>query len=770
MIDLLWRLRDLLDPVLRNLERPLYLIEDAAGFQANLFWLTLYDFVAIGVIVASLNKGASIVKSILFKDDLEVKADIDELLRNQDPGGAPVASAGDLKSMIGPVKKRKDWDRLAEIYEQLERPALAAKYFKKSGKPLKAAEQFAKAGKGATAAKIMMKEGDFEAAGQYFLAAGKFAPSAKAYLKQGNLAGAAHALAKGGKYPEAVAQFTEYFQSPRDSIEKQVLAAKNCFALLEDEKAKSVISDEDRKRLLVPVAGAHEHQKQYELAATLYRQAGELVRAGEAYVKAGKLQEAATCMKEAGQPKEAARIGGRFYEGLERWSEAGMAYAGAEEWARAGECFSRAKEPARAGECLAKAGAFAKAGLAYAHAGRYADAVGLLQRVPDDDGDFDTTRALLGRCFWELHDYPHCAATLENNLLGKRVDKSNIDYFYLLGMAQEQLGELGESRKVFLKIGAVNKGYGDLEQKISNIDSRISILKDQTGMSVIPGQAQAVKTSADMKVMGMVENSLGERYAFEKELGRGGMGVVYLARDRQLDRPVALKFLGSLVDSSDEYKKRFMREARTAAKINHPNIVAIYDISASEGKAFIAMEFVEGPNLFRYLESKGKLTPREAVNYMTQTCSALSAIHQAGIVHRDIKPENIVLAKGGLVKLMDFGLAKSEDNRMTKANTIMGTPPYMSPEQVRGKDVDGRSDIYAMGLVLHEMLTGNIVFGDGDILKRQVMEMPPKPSEGTEGISPKLDEIVMKCIEKDPAARYQTGKELVDDLRTLSFS
>ncbi|MCC6145063.1 MAG: serine/threonine protein kinase, partial [Candidatus Hydrogenedentes bacterium] len=269
--------------------------------------------------------------------------------------------------------------------------------------------------------------------------------------------------------------------------------------------------------------------------------------------------------------------------------------------------------------------------------------------------------------------------------------------------------------------------------------------------------------------MNVVESAVGKRYKLERELGRGGMGVVYLAQDLQLDRPVALKFLGSLLDDSDEYKQRFVREAQTAARVSHPNIISIYDISANAGEAYIAMEYVDGPNLHRYLQKKGALQPREAINIIQQACAALHAIHEAGIVHRDIKPDNIILAKGGLVKLMDFGLAKGAGARMTASNIVMGTPCYMAPEQAIAKDTDARTDIYAIGLVFHELLTGKTVFAEGNVLQRQVQEMPTPPSAIAPGIPTLLDQIVMKCLAKKPEERFQSAQELAKWLRQVDL-
>ncbi len=727
-----------LSKALEFIQQPFLKLEEAMGWELPPWALMLYTLFAVVTLVALLYLVYGKFLGSRKKDKLVSSSDLKALL---DQGPSLIheeASVDELRAAIPLLKKNKAWDRLGNAYGKTGNPKLAAKYFKKAG--------------------------DFDSAGKYFLEAGKPMQAAKMFTKQGSTALAAEAYGHADKISQAIDLFKEYFQNPRDEQEAQLAAADACFAMLQRENTKENVSDEDKKALFPNIAHAFEQAERHDVAAKLYQESGHPGRAAEVYVISGNLEAAANCYKAAGMTREAARIGGRFYEGMQRWKEAAQAYLGAEEYMKAGECFGKAKEPVRAGECFERAGSFFNAGLAYCHASRYENAVSTLQRVPENDPNFDMSRALLGRAFYESHDYPHAVATLDNHLLGKRVEKGNIDYFYMLGLAKEQLGELDESKKIFLKIGAVDKTFRDLDMRVSSIESRISILKDQTG-SIVPGQAQPAESSTDAKIMGMVENTLGERYEFQKELGRGGMGVVYLARDRQLDRKVALKFLGSLVDQDEDFKQRFLREARSAAKINHPNIVAIYDISASEGKAYIAMEFIEGPNLFQYIRSKKKLEPREAANFMSQACAALGAMHQVGVVHRDIKPDNIVLAKGGLVKIMDFGLAKSGDSRITQANMVVGTPAYMPPEQARGKETDGRGDIYAMGLVLYEMLTGKTVFKDGDILRRQVQEVPPRPREVDPNISTVLDNLIMKCLEKDPDKRYQKAEEVVAALR-----
>ncbi|NIA13103.1 MAG: protein kinase [Nitrospiraceae bacterium] len=697
------------------------------------------------------------------------RKDLMDIGKIREPGSAPpeftdtLEATGNLKATVEPLKKAKKWDRVAEIYASANEHKKAAKYFAKARNRKRAAEQWVRAGYALKAARLFRKEGDHATAARFFEEAGKHATAADAYTKAGDLPCAAAAYAHAGKVDTGARMFNDYFAGSRDNPQKQLQAAEACLAMLHEQAG---VPADVRAQLTEAVAGRYEQAGRLDLAARLFYDAGHKARAGGVYAKAGKLQEAAKCMKEAGKHREASLIGAQYYESLERWAEAGMAYAGGEEFRRAGDCFSKANDAARAAECYERAGEHYGAALAYSHQGRFEDAIRNLQQIKENEKSFALSRPLLGRCFYEMHDYDHCAATLDNHLMNTRVVSNNVEYFYMLALACEQLGQLQRSREILLRIQTVNVLYRDVEQRLSSISSRISLAKEAS--SVPPSSSGGIGAPQVGSMMESVENLLGGRYRLDRELGRGGMGTVFLAHDTQLDRPVALKFLGALVDSSDEYRQRFIREAKAAAKVNHPNIVSIYDISASLGKAYIAMEFVDGPSMHRYLNDHGKLTPREAINFVVQACSALDAVHKAGIVHRDIKPDNMLVASGGLIKLADFGLAKADTARITGTGVVMGTPAYMSPEQTRHSDVDARTDIYAIGLILHEMLTGECVFRDGDVLTRQQEELPPAPGSLVADVPPELDAIVMKCIAKSPDDRVQTAADLLEALRAIS--
>jgi len=263
----------------------------------------------------------------------------------------------------------------------------------------------------------------------------------------------------------------------------------------------------------------------------------------------------------------------------------------------------------------------------------------------------------------------------------------------------------------------------------------------------------------------MIGKSISHFTILEK-LGEGGMGVVYKALDSKLNRSVAMKFLPDHVAASPEELERFVQEAKAAAALNHPNICTIYGIDEFEGKHFIIMEFVDGQTL---AEKKGSLTQKQAIELGIQIAEGLAAAHERGIVHRDIKPENIMIGKDGRVQIMDFGLAKLRGaSRLTKEGSTVGTAGYMSPEQVQGHEVDHRSDIFSLGVLLFEMLTGQPPFKGvhETAMAYEIVNVdsPPMSSLKPE-LSPELDAIVLDCLEKDPQERTQAASQVALELK-----
>lgn len=263
---------------------------------------------------------------------------------------------------------------------------------------------------------------------------------------------------------------------------------------------------------------------------------------------------------------------------------------------------------------------------------------------------------------------------------------------------------------------------------------------------------------------------LGERYEIEQLLGEGGMGAVYKAKDRELDRFVALKVIRPELAASPAILARFKQELLLAHQVTHRNVIRIYDLSEADGVKFITMEFIAGADLRSLLISEGKFKPEYAVDVIRQVCLALDAAHSVGVIHRDLKPQNIMRDNHGRILVMDFGLARSiESAGMTQTGALVGTMEYMSPEQALGSDLDQRSDLFAVGLIFYELLSGKVPYkadtAVASLLKR-TRERAAPVSDLDPSVPQSLSNIVSKCLERDPKLRYQSAREILDDMES----
>jgi eukaryotic-like serine/threonine-protein kinase len=266
-----------------------------------------------------------------------------------------------------------------------------------------------------------------------------------------------------------------------------------------------------------------------------------------------------------------------------------------------------------------------------------------------------------------------------------------------------------------------------------------------------------------------MEQVFGDRYEVEGRIGAGGMAEVWRGHDRVLNRTVAIKTLLPQFARDASFVDRFRREAQAAARLNHPGIVSVYDSGTDGDTPYIVMHLIEGRTLADFLESGKTLPPMQAAKIAEEVAEALAAAHAQGVIHRDIKPANIMITRDGKVLVMDFGIARliSGPETAPQTSAVMGTASYLSPEQAQGHSVDARTDIYSLGVVLYEMLTGRPPFtGDSPmaIAYKQVNATPEAPSSANPQVPPELDAVVMRALSKNPANRYQTGKEFADDL------
>ena len=263
-------------------------------------------------------------------------------------------------------------------------------------------------------------------------------------------------------------------------------------------------------------------------------------------------------------------------------------------------------------------------------------------------------------------------------------------------------------------------------------------------------------------------------YKIEEKLGEGGMGAVYMGVDTMLDREVAIKALKPELARQTSVVERFRKEAVTLAKLNHPNIATLYTMFRQGEELYMVLEFVRGETLDNIMQRRGALPAEEAIPVFCQVLDGIDHAHDLGIVHRDIKPANMMLTEKGTLKVLDFGIARLLGSaRMTRAGNIIGTLEYMAPEQVRGLETDGRSDIYALGMMLYEILTGKLPFdtdNEFELMKAQTETVPPSPRSINPAIPAEVESAIMKAIEKDPESRFQTGGEFRKVLMDAGFA
>ncbi|HLJ74142.1 MAG TPA: protein kinase, partial [Thermoanaerobaculia bacterium] len=273
---------------------------------------------------------------------------------------------------------------------------------------------------------------------------------------------------------------------------------------------------------------------------------------------------------------------------------------------------------------------------------------------------------------------------------------------------------------------------------------------------------------------GINENTaLGERYHIVQRLGEGGMGEVFLARDRELDRDVALKVIRFDLSSHPAILERFKREIQLSSNVTHKNVLRVYDLGEAGGVKFLTMQYVEGSDLSTLMRRDGRLPLPRVVDIFRQMCEGLQAAHDQGVIHRDLKPQNIMIDQRGRVLITDFGLAKSvEYGTLTEAGKVIGTPHYMSPEQVKGVALDNRSDIYSLGIILYEMLTGSLPFTGSsayEVMIQRTTRTPRPASDHNPKIPRYMLKILDRCLQPDPNLRYASTAEILRDLDSQTF-
>ncbi|MEZ4525949.1 MAG: serine/threonine-protein kinase [Desulfobacterales bacterium] len=349
------------------------------------------------------------------------------------------------------------------------------------------------------------------------------------------------------------------------------------------------------------------------------------------------------------------------------------------------------------------------------------------------------------------------------------VDDATKDLLYNLALDYERKRQYNKAASVYEYIEKYDPGYKNISQRRQKLQQASETMVFGDGFLSGTAGGDPLLSGAE----GGARPTLG-RYEVIKQLGKGAMGIVYLGQDPRINRTTAIKTFRFTDDfeaeEAEKMKQKFFREAESAGKLSHPNIVSIYDAGDEHDLAYIAMEFLDGEDFQKYTKKKNLLPMRKVIDYVADIADGLDYAHQNGIVHRDIKPANIMLLKSGVVKITDFGIARITATSQTQTGVVKGTPHYMSPEQISGKKVDGRSDIFSLGGMLYQLLTGELPFrGDSPAaLMHQIMNVShPDPKQYNPKIMAPLVTIIDKALEKDRSKRYQRAIHMAQHLRAL---
>jgi tetratricopeptide (TPR) repeat protein len=499
------------------------------------------------------------------------------------------------------------------------------------------------------------------------------------------------------------------------------------------------------------LARLHVERGQKDIAARHFEVAGWNLEAAEIHRELANYEQSAALFENAGETAQAAAM----YRSAGDFARAGAAYERASRFDSAVECYREAGDVAKWISSLERMGAAFEAAQVSLERDDWGRAIHSLQLVPHDDPDYVSAANLLVDAYDREGHLDLATQKIEEIIQNHGADQVPIETCDRLA---EQLEEGGEYERALDMLEIVRRRdatYPNLATRIEGIRKRLSKEQGtQPERGVHAGDRSAAFTS-------------GFRYEILEEIGRGGMGIVFKARDRRLGRTIALKRLPDNLRNHPKAIKLFLREARAAAALNHPNIVTLFDAGREGDTFYITMELLEGAPVQTILHQRGKLTPRDVVRLGIQIAGGLQYAHEQRIVHRDIKTGNLFFTTRKRVKIMDFGLAKMVEEVRRASTVIGGTPYYMAPEQALGETVDHRADLYALGVTLFELLTGRVPFVDGDVAYQHRHTPPPDPRERCEGVPDTLAELILDMLAKAPDDRCESGARVVERLQEI---
>lgn len=692
--------------------------------------------------------------------------------------------AGQLKKAAELYVKAQEFLKCADMWLKNNFKSEALEMYIKGGDYLKASDILVEMGRLEEAASMLEKASKFYEAAEMYAKINNFQKSAELFEKMGYYDKASLNYKKAGELEKAASCLEQYYFKTKSTFltESQkinaVKAARLWIEAGKSEKAEEILGKE---RMFEELARLQEEFKSWSAAAENWEKTGNFRKASIAWEQAGNFKRSHFCMAEVFLSEANHKEAAYHFELAEEWGRASEIYEWSGDWLKAAECYlkmgnylsaaenyfksgdqkkaanmyelagelgSAAKlymevgEFKKASELFEKCGIYYEAAIAAEKSGDDDRALDLFQMVPSDNENYIKAGSLIGQIFLRKGRIDLAIEKFQKLIDSKPLNKENIEIYYNLALAYEKAGRYREARDIYQRILTEDFRYrgGEVQERLKNV----------------------LKLIQDSKSFELLSTDKSKRYKIIEKIGEGGMGTVYRAEDLLLKRVVALKILHKKLMDNTKAIERFYTEARSAAALNHPNIVTVFDVGQMGEEYFITMEFIEGESFISFIERKKFLSIPQFIFVATHLFKALDYAHRKGVIHRDIKPHNIMLTKDKQLKIMDFGLAIIiSDYKSGETGIISGTPHYMSPEQIQGEKVDHRTDIYSAGATLYHLITGVPPFTGDNIFFQHLIEPPEPPSAKRPDIPPTIDFLILQCLAKEKEKRFQSALEVL---------
>ncbi len=682
------------------------------------------------------------------------------------------STTSSLAKKAGRLAKIGDYLNAAKLYEKAGSLQLAADAYYQAGTVYYAAQLYKRLGMKDKQASALEQTGFHKEAGELYRELSMYKQAGENLLQAGELLKAANMLETTGEAEKAADTYMAAGFNLRagelytklDDKAKIASAYEASIIIPKGDTIPRAITNYAMRAIPAYISTGNV-QKAAEVAekaglkkyaAELYSKLENWAKASELYLSANDKKSAADVMEKAGWNERASGIRASYYEENGKKREAIQIYEKIGRFDDAARLYASIGEKMKAAELYASAGKHIVSASIYKEIGYIDKALSILDSATESDKQSGEAQVLRLDLLMEKGMYKDAGGLVEQMISGKTLSESNMQLYYKLANIYEEEGRAKDATVIYNKIVKIDPAYTDVIERIE----RLKRIIETPSPSVIDQYAQTVLLSDTG------ESILSKRYKLIQELGRGGMGIVIKAQDIVLGRVVAIKIMSTGGASDPKRIDAFIREARTSASLNHPNIVTVYDVGEDKGAFFIVMEFVEGMVLKKFLDDYPSGVPVQlSIFVAVQMLKGLAYAHEKGIIHRDIKPSNIMWTPKRVAKLMDFGLAKALEEIKHGETIVGGTPLYMSPEQILGEKTDARTDIYSFGCTLYELTSGKPPFMQGDIGYHHV-HTPPQPMNRINKDIPQwLSDIGIKCLEKLPENRYQSVEQLFNDIQ-----